>query len=158
MGGVVKSIARVAAPEVGGIAVDPGGAALRVALGGLFGGSNRHNILRNMTVEAATSGLGAYLGNQQGTSSNAYDAFNRSQSMPLDASTQVTSPGFEELKAAAVAKTQQVFEEEGVNVFNNDSPYRRIRRESEIDIYNYSKFMPWKKLIKEASKKRSASV
>ena len=180
MAGFFKSVARVAAPIVGGLVAGPWGTA---AGGALAGATQRGNTLRNMAVGGATAGLGAAAGSALGsqnylarylggsgafqaatTGIGAYLGSNMVGSLaglnipnaPVAApQIQVSTPSFDELKAAAVAKTQQAFADEGIiNVFDKNSPYRRIRRESEIDIYNYSKFLPWKKTIKAVKSAR----
>jgi hypothetical protein len=67
---VAAPVARVAAPVVGAVLGGPAGAAIGGGIGGLLQGGNRHDILRNVSLGAATSGLGASAGERFGAANS----------------------------------------------------------------------------------------
>lgn len=129
-------------------------------LGKALGGTSLYSQALGSTATLGTIGssIGSFLGNQQGQGmSNAYEQMyqlrkygtaSQPSSLPL------TTPSFAELKAQAEAKTQEIFENEGLpRVFTYDSPFRRMMSENRVDIYNRSRF-PSLKQVKQALKKK----
>jgi len=177
VGKVFKPVVRIAAPIVGAGLGGPLGAAAASAAATAATGGNRGDIFRSGALgglgaaagsafgsqnylarylggsdvfQTATTGVGAYLGNNAAASINANLRAMRQANAEYTAP---SAPSFEVLKAEGAAKAREAFEREGIRHILADSLHRRIRRSSEIDIYNYTKFADWKSRVKSRSRK-----